>query len=124
MDTSKAPSLERMAAYYWTLGAISADVYRFHSCTTKFELVDEDTFAEVLYPDTIFEMIDFHVRECARREIKFRVCKSCGKYFAVTGHTGVEYCDRVINQKGQTCKEVGAFRVWEKSRNGDAVFRR
>ncbi len=52
-----------------------------------------------------------------------RLRKNCGKYFAVTGHAGVEYCDRVINKKGQTCREIGAFRVWEKSRSGDEVFR-
>lgn len=123
MDNSKDSSLERMVSYYRTLGAESLDVYHFTSCTTTFELVNEDTFAEVLYPETIFDIIDFHMRECVRREIKFRVCKSCGRYFAVTGHAGVEYCGRVINKKGQTCKEIGAFRVWEKSRSGDAVFR-
>lgn len=123
MDSSKDSSFERMVSYYRTLGAGSPDVYRFSSCTTNFELVDENTFAEVLYPETIFDIIDFHVRECVRREIKFRVCKNCGRYFAVTGHAGVEYCDRVINKKGQTCKEIGAFRVWEKSRSDDVVFR-
>ena len=123
MDRSKDSSLERMVSYYRTLGAESPDVYHFNSCTTNFELVDENTFAEVLYPETIFDIIDFHARECVRREIRFRVCKNCGRYFAVTGHAGVEYCDRVINKKGQTCKEIGAFRVWEKSRSGDAVFR-
>lgn len=123
MDSSKDSSFERMVSYYRSLEAESPDVYHFNSCTTKFELVDENTFAEVLYPETIFDIIDFHVRECVRREIKFRACKNCGRYFAVTGHAGVEYCDRVINKKGQTCKEIGAFRVWEKSRSGDAVFR-
>ena len=123
MDVSKDSPLKRMVGYYQTLGAESPDVYRFNSCTTTFEMVDENTFAEVLCPNTIFDIIDFHVRECVRREIKFRVCKNCNKYFAVTGHAGVEYCDRIINKKGQTCKEIGAFRVWEKSRSGDTVFR-
>ncbi len=112
-----------MADYYQKLGVNSPETYHFNACTTDFELVDENTFAEVLYPNTVFDIIDFHVRECVRREIKFRICKNCGKYFAVTGHAGVEYCDRVINKKGQTCKEIGAFRVWEKNRSGDAVFR-
>ena len=123
MDSSKDSSFERMVSYYRSLEAESPDVYHFSSCTTNFELVDENTFAEVLYPETIFDIIDFHVRECVRREIKFRVCKNCDRYFAVTGHAGVEYCDRVINKKGQTCKEIGAFRVWEKSRSDDVVFR-
>ena len=123
MDWSKDSSMERMVSYYHALGMDSPDAYRFRPCTTNFELVDENTFAEVLYPETIFDIIDFHARECVRQEIKFRICKNCGKYFAVTGHAGVEYCDRVINKKGQTCKEIGAFRVWEKNRSGNEVFR-
>lgn len=116
-------TIRAMVSYYRALGMDSPDAYRFHPCTTNFELVDESTFAEVLYPETIFDIIDFHARECVRQEIKFRICKNCGKYFAVTGHAGVEYCDRVINKKGQTCKEIGAFRVWEKNRSGNEVFR-
>lgn len=123
MDKSKETPMDRMVAYYQAVGSNTLNAYHFSACTTSFELVDKDTFAEVLYPNTIFDIIDFHVRECVRRELKFRVCKNCGKYFAVTGHAGVEYCDRVINKKGQTCKDIGAFRVWEKSRSGDEVFK-
>ena len=48
MDNSKDSSLERMVSYYRTLGAESPDVYRFSSCTTNFELIDENTFGEAL----------------------------------------------------------------------------
>ena len=77
MDWSKDSSMERMVSYYHALGMDSPDAYRFRPCTTNFELVDENTFAEVLYPETIFDIIDFHARECVRQEIKFRVCKNC-----------------------------------------------
>ena len=41
----------------------------------------------------------------------------------MTGHGGIEYCDRPFDEKGRTCKEIGAFRVWEKSKSGDEVFK-
>ena len=49
--------------------------------------------------------------------------QNCGRFFAVTGHGGVEYCDRPFDDKGRTCKEIGAFRVWEKSKSEDKVFK-
>ena len=41
----------------------------------------------------------------------------------MTGHGGTEYCDRPADEKGRTCKEVGAFRVWEKSKSTDEPFK-
>ena len=52
-----------------------------------------------------------------------RQCKNCGRLFAVTGHGGTEYCDRPADDKGRTCKEIGAFRVWEKSKSTDEAFK-
>ena len=41
----------------------------------------------------------------------------------MTGHGGTEYCDRPADEKGRTCKEIGAFRVWEKSKSTDEAFK-
>ena len=41
----------------------------------------------------------------------------------MTGHGGTEYCDRPAVEKGRTCKEIGAFRVWEKSKSTDEAFK-
>lgn len=82
----------------------------------NFETVDKKTFTEVLCPKDIYDIIDFFVRECIKRELPFRVCKNCGKYFALTGYINTEYCDRPIDNTGRTCKELGALRVWEKKK--------
>ena len=74
-------------------------------------MYDNDTFAEVLYPDSIYELIYYHLKECVRRGVKLRKCKNCGRYFVESGHGGAEYCDRAFNG-GRTCKETGAVRVW------------
>ncbi len=74
-------------------------------------------------PESVYDIIDYHVRECVKREVRMRVCKNCGRYFAVTGHGGVEYCDRVCDKKGRTCREVGAITAWTKRRREDDIFK-
>jgi len=91
------PMQKKMADYYnpkkeRRLG--SPDVFEFQPLFMSFEVIDKKTFTEVLYPKDIYDIIDFFVRECVKREQRFRVCKNCGKYFALTGHINTEYCDR------------------------------
>lgn len=35
-------------------------------------------------------------------------CKNCGKYFIQKQNYNNDYCNREYNQKGQTCKDIGA----------------
>lgn len=114
---------EKMTAYYLDAEQAGKDVFRFRPQKMSYELMFRETFAEVLCPDTVYDLIDYHLRECLKREIRMRQCKNCGRLFAVTGHGGTEYCDRPADDKGRTCKEIGAFRVWEKSKSTDETFK-
>lgn len=38
-------------------------------------------------------------------------------------HGGTGYCDRPADDKGRTCKEIGAFRIWGKSKSTDEAFK-
>ena len=82
----------------------------------SYELMYRETFAEFLCPDTVYDLIDYHLRECLKREIRIRPCKNCGRLFAVTGHGGTEYCDRPADEKGRIRKEISTFRVGEKAK--------
>ena len=44
-------------------------------------------------------------------------------YFAVTGKASTEYCDRVCDSKGRTCREIGAINTWTQRKQGDEVFK-
>ena len=57
-----------------------------------------------------------------KRKQRMRICKNCGRYFALTGRNTAEYCDRVIDEKGRTCRDVGAIYQWTKSKAGDKIF--
>lgn len=122
-DASEKSVDEKMTAYYLEAEQAGKDVFRFRPQKMSYELMYRQTFAEFLCPDTVYDLIDYHLRECLKREIKMRRCKNCGRLFAVIGHGGTEYCDRPADDKGRTCKEIGAFRVWEKSKSTDEAFK-
>ena len=95
--------------------------FHFSKLTTAFEQVNEGHFAEILRPKDIDEIIEFFVRACVQREQRFRVCKNCGKYFALSGYTNTEYCDRLYGDTGKTCKKIGALNTWQKKRTENPI---
>lgn len=123
MDGEKKSVSEKMVAYYNAEGSDTLNTFQFQPQTMSFEVIDHKIFAEVLYPKDIYDLIDFHVRECVKREVKMRVCKNCLRYFAVTGKASTEYCDRVCDSKGRTCREIGAINTWTQRKQGDEVFK-
>ena len=114
---------ERMALF--TLERIQKDKanYPFHTLTIGCDAVTAAAFTDVLYPKSIYDLVDFYLRECIRREIPLRRCKNCGRWFALTGHQGWEYCTRVFDDKGRTCRDVGAINTWTAKRSEDEVFK-
>lgn len=122
-DSPKKPIDMKMTNYYLATEKTGKDIFRFRPQQTSFELLNQETFGEILCPDTLYDLIDYHLRECVKREIRMRVCKNCKRYFAVIGHGGTEYCNRGFDSKGRTCKEIGAVTQWTKSKSGDAVFK-
>ena len=123
MDGEKKSVSEKMVAYYNAEGGDTLNTFQFQPQTMSFEVVDHKIFAEVLYPKDIYDLIDFHVRECVKREVRMRVCKNCLRYFAVTGKASTEYCGRVCDSKGRTCREMGAINTWTQRKQGDEVFK-
>jgi len=110
------PIQKKMVDYYNEKGRDKLNTFQFQPQPMSFEVIDKKTFTEVLYPKDIYDIIDYFVRECIKREQRFRVCKNCGKFFALTGHINTEYCDRPFDSEGRTCKEMGALRLWEKKK--------
>jgi hypothetical protein len=78
------PVQKKMVKFYSEHNSNSLELFQFTPQPTNFEMVAGDIFTEVLYPNDIYDMIDFFLRACIKKEQPFRVCKSCGKYFAIT----------------------------------------
>jgi len=96
--------------------------FSFSALSTAYEQVEPGVFTEVLYPNSMEEIAEFFVRECIRRELRFRRCKSCGKFFALTGYANTEYCDRLFGDSSKTCKEAGAVRLYRTKVTADPVI--
>ncbi len=116
---SEEPVPQKMVSYY---KKARESAFRFCAQPVNFEMIDDAVFTEVLQPNTIFDLVDYYLRECVKREVKMRICKNCGRYFAVTGRTTTEYCNRPFDEKGRTCKDVGAIALWTKRKSSDTVF--
>lgn len=73
----------------------------------------ETALAEVLYPETAEDLYCYLKSLYLRREVRFKPCKHCGRYFVVTGNGGAEYCNRPIPGSSRTCRQIGAVRIYQ-----------
>lgn len=97
------------------------DLFHFEPVPASFGVIRNGECGEVLYPNTIRNLIDFSIRECVRREIPVRRCRSCGRYFPITGRITAEYCSRP-SSSGKLCRSTAPVRKWAESRRSDQVF--
>ena len=128
MDCGNEPLLERMVRYYHSFDTAQRpdaprEPFKFERQSVRFEATDSKTFTDVLYPNQIYDLISIHLSECVKRETRLRVCKNCGRYFAIQGRSNAEYCNRVFDEKGRTCKEMGAIALWTKNKSSDEAFK-
>ena len=103
--------------------APSLPIFDFQPMKISFEFVRGKQLTEVLYPQSMYDLIDFSLRECVQQRIAMRTCKNCGRYFALTVHGSTEYCSRVFDGRGRTCKEVGAMRQYVQSHAQDELLK-
>lgn len=122
IDGTDLPVAEKMARYYGQASKDGSDgPFCFETLSTRFELAGPDIFTEVLRPQTIRELVGFHLKECVRQEVKARICKNCGRYFVIRGRITAQYCNWAINGS-RPCRDIGAPRVWEKRKSGEPLF--
>ena len=58
--------------------APSLQKFDFQPLKISFEFVGEKQFAEVLYPQSMYDLIDFSLRKCVQEKIMMRTCKEVG----------------------------------------------
>lgn len=96
-------------------------LFRFEPTPIGLGVIRGGVCGEILYPNTIRDLIDFSLRECVRREIPVRRCRSCGRYFPITGRITAEYCSRP-SSSGKLCRSTAPVQKWAESRRSDQVF--
>lgn len=97
--------------------------YPFHALALDFEQTESGKYVEVLRPNNIFDLMEYHLRECLKRKVRMRVCKNCGRYFAVIKNSKAEYCNHPFDAKGRTCKQIASILQWNRNRADDTIFK-
>lgn len=123
IDSGKEPLNQKLAAFYRIYGEDRLKTFQFSKQKINFEMIDKTAFTDVLYPDDIYDIIDFFLREFIKREHRIRVCKNCRQYFFLTGRSDAEYCLRPIDNKGHTCRSMGSINLWNKKKEDDEIFK-
>ena len=72
------------AAYFFDQPLDTA-LFHFELVPASFGIIRNSDCREILYPNSIRDLIDFSLRECIKQEIPVRRCRSCGKDFPITG---------------------------------------
>lgn len=72
----------KMAEY---LGGSEGSAFQFTALAMRFELLGQYGPTNVLYPKSIYDLVDYHLRECVNRRVRLRIRKHCGHYFPVRG---------------------------------------
>ena len=118
-DRGNGTVLEKAASYYKVMDGA---VFSFRPQFMHFELWDDSAFAEVLYPESICGLISYHLQECVKRELRFRICKNCGRYFYMSGRNTAMYCYRPYDENGHTCRRIAPVRAWSERNQKDKIF--
>lgn len=122
-DGKKKPAQEKLQAYLDKEKTYPLYAYQFRPISTVYERIGKGTFAEVLHPTSIYDMVEFSLRECVKREQRMRICSYCGKYFAIPRRNTAEFCNLTVDENGYTCREVGARKRWAEKKNSDELFK-
>ena len=121
-DLSKKTTQERMKDYVEYCNSRYEYLIEFKELATQFEQTPHG-FAVVLHPKTVFDVVDFALRLCIQRGERMRVCKNCGRYFAIEKSLKAEYCAIFPDEKGRSCRDTGAITAWTKKRENDDVYK-
>ncbi len=97
-------------------------LFQFQAIPVSFGPVGGELCGPILQPNTVRDLIDFSLRECVASGTPVRRCRSCGRYFPLTGRVTAEYCERP-NAERRPCRNTGAVQKWTETRKDDLVFK-
>ena len=97
-------------------------MFHFDKLKIKCEVVEDKAFTDAPYPESVYDVVDYILRECIKKEQPIRKCNNCKKYFEICRRTDTKYCSHAIDDMGRTCCDLGASYLWERKKKDDEVF--
>ena len=75
---------------------------------------------EIYEIDNFYDLLFLELYLVLQEKIYLKKCQNCGKYF-VTPNSAVIYCNNIF-EKGKTCKDIGASKVFSKNLEKDEAY--
>ena len=72
---------------------------------------------------TADDVIRFDLMQMFSKELEFKPCKYCRKYFVPSGRTDSEYCDRIKDGETKSCSEIGALKTFDIVHKDDPIHK-
>lgn len=69
LDSRKGAMQGQLLKYFKRYQDETLRKFPFHKLNLNFEIVEDKAFAEILYPETLYDIVDYFLRECNRGEI-------------------------------------------------------
>ena len=71
---------------------------------------------------SLSEILDLEFTQMLEKNIRFRKCKRCGRYFIMKGNYDTNYCDRIEPGTNRTCKDLAAQENYKKKTEGNEAI--
>ncbi|MCM1285126.1 MAG: DUF6076 domain-containing protein [Acetobacter sp.] len=62
---------------------------------------------------SIRDMLELEFTKMLERDIRFRKCKRCGRYFIMKGNYDTNYCDRIAEGETKNCQDIMAMEKYK-----------
>lgn len=79
-------------------------------------------FTESYICNSMYDLLYLELMKVVKGNLKINKCKCCLNYFIPSGRIDTDYCDRIAPNSSRTCKEIGAAKVYAKSRKNNPVY--
>ena len=128
LDIDKAgrePSRQVLRYYHFDKPDQSSDpeLFPFRLLTTRFEPVDGDACAPVLYANTVADMISFFFADLRGAQYYRAPLQELWAVLRPDRPRQREYCDRTPLDGQSSCRAMGAFQQWTLKQADDPVFK-
>jgi len=77
-------------------------------------------FLPVLIAESLEDVLTFLLQNYIERGVTFKSCKHCGQFF-VSEHGNADYCERLVDDSGKTCRDIGSLRAYRERQKQDPV---
>ena len=72
--------------------------------------------------NSLEQALEFEIIQLLKKEVGFRRCKRCGRFFVMKGNYDTNYCNRIAEGETKNCQELAAQDNYKKKIADNAAY--